>query len=296
MGGVGQGGHCELVDVTSIWGRVDWCGLTWWDSGMTDDKEFTLLMSWFCWFHLVSIQKRKFHRCTLYARPLIVFTPPPHAPCCSHLTCFAGILWWAMSFTLKTTACDSIILTGKSWATCQTYVMGMDWARVTNLQPVPTPAGTCGTNLHGFTNPWHSLSERWSVVWLWLFYILEFAPIPTVYSYRCLSFQRNHSTSPLMKDLDIFLDIQARNWTKGGLYSPHVFHMESIWNPSGIHLIPEGFHSFQMEYILAGIPLFLVIPFHLYSTWNGQIPSGMSIWIPSPFHWIPNRFHNSTGL
>ena len=84
----------------------------------------------------------------------------------------------------------------------------------------------------------------------------------------------------------------------------------SLCIPHRIHLIPDGFHSFQMEYILAGIPLFLVIPFHLYSIWNGQTPSGFhhSIWnvyldstwnddvdsttIPLDSKWIPNGFHN----
>jgi hypothetical protein len=35
-----------------------------------------------------------------------------------------------------------------------------------------------------------------------------------------------------------------------------------------------------MEYVLAGISPILVIPFHLYSIWNGQIPGGFhqSIW------------------
>jgi hypothetical protein len=50
--------------------------------------------------------------------------------------------------------------------------------------------------------------------------------------------------------------------------------MESIWNPCGFHIIPCGFHTFHMEYVLAGIPLILVIPFHLYSIW---IPCGMAI-------------------
>jgi len=55
--------------------------------------------------------------------------------------------------------------------------------------------------------------------------------------------------------------------------------MESIW-------IPCGFHPFHMEYVLAGISLILVIPFHFYSIW---IPYGIhlewsySINIPS-FH------------
>ena len=36
----------------------------------------------------------------------------------------------------------------------------------------------------------------------------------------------------------------------------------SMWNPRGIHVIPDGFHPFHMEYVLAGIPAILVIPFH----------------------------------
>jgi hypothetical protein len=48
----------------------------------------------------------------------------------------------------------------------------------------------------------------------------------------------------------------------------------STWNPCGFHLIPFGFHTFHMEYVLAVIPLNLVIPFHLYSIW---IPCGMAI-------------------
>src|SRR6266545_7071947 len=44
--------------------------------------------------------------------------------------------------------------------------------------------------------------------------------------------------------------------------------------PCGFHVIPHGFRTFHMEYVLAVIPLNLVIPFHLYSTW---IPCGMAI-------------------
>ena len=29
MGGDGQGGHCGLVDMTSVRGEVGWCGSTW---------------------------------------------------------------------------------------------------------------------------------------------------------------------------------------------------------------------------------------------------------------------------
>jgi len=56
--------------------------------------------------------------------------------------------------------CDLITLTGKCRNTCQTrqtHVVGMGWVRVTNSHPVPAPAVTCSTNLHGFINPWHSL-------------------------------------------------------------------------------------------------------------------------------------------
>jgi hypothetical protein len=59
-----------------------------------------------------------------------------------------------------------------------------------------------------------------------------------------------------------------------GIYPPPLFHMESIWIPHGFHIIPDGFHTFHMEYVLAVIPLNLVIPFHLYSIW---IPCGMAI-------------------
>jgi hypothetical protein len=58
----------------------------------------------------------------------------------------------------------------------------------------------------------------------------------------------------------------------------------STWNPCGIHDIPDGFHPFHMEYVLAGIPAILVNPFHLESIWNVMesiIPYGISIWNPS---------------
>jgi hypothetical protein len=58
----------------------------------------------------------------------------------------------------------------------------------------------------------------------------------------------------------------------------------STWNPCGIHVIPDGFHPFHMEYCLVGIPAILVIPFHMESIWNiresMQIPSFNSIWNP----------------
>ena len=63
-------------------------------------------------------------------------------------------------------------------------------------------------------------------------------------------------------------------------------YMHSMWIPCGFHVIPGGFHPFHMEYVLAEIPLILVIPFHFYSIW---IPYGIhlewpySITIPS-FH------------
>ena len=49
----------------------------------------------------------------------------------------------------------------------------------------------------------------------------------------------------------------------------------SIWNPCGIHVIPDEFHSFHMKYVLGETPPILVIFFHAYSTWNGQIPPGI---------------------
>ena len=58
------------------WGQLVWVDVVGFGNDMADNEEFTLLVSWFCWFHLVSIQKRKFHRRTLYACPLVVFTPP----------------------------------------------------------------------------------------------------------------------------------------------------------------------------------------------------------------------------
>src|SRR6267378_1347955 len=42
----------------------------------------------------------------------------------------------------------------------------------------------------------------------------------------------------------------------------------STWNPCGFHVIPGGFHPFHMEYVLAGIPLIFLIPFHFDSIWN----------------------------
>ena len=104
--------------------------------------------------------KKKISQVHLVCLPSHCVYTPPCVPCCSCLTCCTGILWWAMAFMLKTAACDSITLTSKSQATCQTHVMGMGWDRATNLQPIPTPAGTRGTNPHGFTNLWHSLQQR----------------------------------------------------------------------------------------------------------------------------------------
>ena len=66
-----------------------WVDVVGFRNDMADNEEFTLLVSWFCWFHLVSIQKRKFRRCTLYACSLIVFTPPS----CSMLFSFALSRW-----------------------------------------------------------------------------------------------------------------------------------------------------------------------------------------------------------
>jgi hypothetical protein len=76
------------------------------------------------------------------------------------------------------------------------------------------------------------------------------------------------------KPLDCFPGKQREN---RGLYCAPLFHMDSMWNPCGIHIIPSGFHQFHMEYVLAGIPLILVIPFQLHSIW---IPCGMAIFHP----------------
>jgi len=102
---------------------------------------------------------RKICRRTSYALPLIVFSSL-RPPSCSMLSLFDlshlhfvvghGI---CVENQLKTTVCDSITLTGKSRATRQTLVTGTGWARVTNSQPAPAPAGSRGFNPHGFTNP-----------------------------------------------------------------------------------------------------------------------------------------------
>ena len=74
---------------------------------------------------------------------------------------------------------------------------------------------------------------------------------------------------------------------KRGLYPAPLFHMESMWNPYGIHVVPHGICPFHMEYVLAEISPILVIFFHLYSTWNGVD----SMWIP-PFHMeFPHGIH-----
>jgi hypothetical protein len=74
--------------------------------------------------------------------------------------------------------------------------------------------------------------------------------------------------------------------------------MESMWIPCGFHVIPGGFHPFHMEYVLAGIPLIFLIPFHFDSMW---IPYGFhmewsySITIPWNVHmestWNGHGFH-----
>ena len=79
---------------------------------------------------------------------------------------------------------------------------------------------------------------------------------------------------------------------------PHGIHMESMWIPCGFHVIPGGFHPFHMEYVLAGIPLIFLLPFHFDSIWN---PSGMAIFhhhsmeCPYGFHmdsiWNDHGFH-----
>ena len=61
----------------------------------------------------------------------------------------------------------------------------------------------------------------------------------------------------------------------------------SRWNPCGIHVIPDGFHPFHMEYVLADIPAILAIPFHLESIWNDMD----SMWIPSFHMEFPSGFH-----
>ena len=74
----------------------------------------------------------------------------------------------------------------------------------------------------------------------------------------------------------------------------------SMWIPCGIHVIPHGFHPFHMEYVLAEESLIWVIPFHVYSIWNGQIPLGIhhSIWnFHMEFRWnIPCGFHVIDGF
>ena len=69
------------------------------------------------------------------------------------------------------------------------------------------------------------------------------------------------------------------SWNIGTEFEVFTVPPYSTWNPCGIHIIPGGFHPFHMEYVLGEIPAILVIPFHLYSTWNTM----NSTWIP-PFH------------
>jgi len=100
---------------------------------------------------------------------------------------------------------------------------------------------------------------------------------------------------------------------RGGLYPAPLFHMESMWNPYGIHVVPHGICPFHMEYVLAEISPILVISFHLYSMWipcgfhvDSTIPHGIStrnpygmfhpisMWIPCgkiDSMWIPCGFH-----
>ena len=61
--------------------------------------------------------------------------------------------------------------------------------------------------------------------------------------------------------------ISIKNWS---FYEVFTLPMYSTWNPSGIHVIPDGFHLFHMEYVLGGILAILVIPSHLESTWNSM--------------------------
>jgi len=70
----------------------------------------------------------------------------------------------------------------------------------------------------------------------------------------------------------------------------------STWIPCGIHVIPDGFHPFHMEYVLGEISAILVIPSHMESTWNDmdsmRIPS-FHMEFPSGFHMEPwNIFHH----
>jgi hypothetical protein len=76
----------------------------------------------------------------------------------------------------------------------------------------------------------------------------------------------------------------------------------STWNPCGIHVIPDGFHPFHMEYVLGEIPPKLVFLFHAYSIWNRWNPPGIHgihMEYPHEIHmeystsipWIPHGFH-----
>jgi len=103
--------------------------------------------------HVVSVQNKN-KKCgrTLYARPLIVSTAPLPAPRVFDLLCLRFVVA-SCSCGRKSTARDLITLTGNSRDTRQTRVTGAGWARVTKSQPIPGPAGTRGTNPHGFVNP-----------------------------------------------------------------------------------------------------------------------------------------------
>ena len=46
----------------------------------------------------------------------------------------------------------------------------------------------------------------------------------------------------------------------------------STWNPYGFHVIPDGFHPFHMEYVLAGITAISAIPFHLECHGKKKLP------------------------
>ena len=67
-----------------------------------------------------------------------------------------------------------------------------------------------------------------------------------------------------------FMSQENRTWSQ---MPCHKRSLLSLCIPHGIHVIPDGFHLFHMEYVLGGIPAILVIPSHLESTW-----------IPSKFH------------
>jgi hypothetical protein len=80
----------------------------------------------------------------------------------------------------------------------------------------------------------------------------------------------------------------------GGLYCAPTFHMESIWNPSNfahsiwIPSIPYGIFLGEVQAILR-------FPFHMDSTWNGEIPS-FHVEFPLGIHVERLWNHGITGL